>query len=199
MAPNRKNVDLIATHFATLQVVRPKDYQPQQPPVDTASYWEWPTTQSDPADVLSTDCIVSNLAKSKVAEKKSATAPSSDDYWAEQDVVDEPSVAAPQEQINSNDYWAEASHENASIDDYWNTNAAVPPFPKAPVTTVRNPAVNPSYSAAYWQEVTHTSSKIDYWAESRPSESADGDYWSWKAPEHRPSDNYWNWSSIRAV
>jgi hypothetical protein len=208
MAPNLKHSSLLLQKIPNLQVVRVKDYQPsQEAVVDSASYWEWPSQSDKTEDVLSTDHLVSNLLEAPPVEGKSTTNASSDDYWAEaeQDTVEEQSeVSKPQqEEISSADYWAEAAHEPSSSDDYWNTNAVVPPLPKDPVTTVRNTSVNPSVSAAYWQEATHkpataTRNSDDYWAESRPSQSSDGDYWAEATFAQTDSDKYWSWSAIRA-
>jgi hypothetical protein len=171
MAPNRKHISPLSVQLPDLKVIRSKDqvYQPQKPVVESASYWEW-------------------------------SPPSSDDYWSESNQDDEHDELAalpssPQRQVESLDYWKEASQSRTESDNYWNTDSFVPP------STIRSTAVNPSESAAYWQEQTHARA-IDcannYWAESRPSESSDGNYWQWSATVRPESDNYWQWSAVRS-
>ena len=212
MAPNLKHFSRLTAPLADLKVVRPKDYQPPQP-VDSDSYWEWPAP-SEPAELVSTDHIFSNLIKdaAKTADcGKSSQNGSSDDYWAEEEVVDqaEPVVSEavsskPQhhhEAAPPADYWTETPHERTARDEYWNT-AASPDTTELPypTTTIRNRSVNPSQADVYWQEATHTTdSSLSYWRESRPCESTDGDYWTWNVATPTFSDQYWAWRPTAAV
>jgi hypothetical protein len=204
MAPNRKHLSLLSVQLADSKVVRSKDqvYQPQKPVVESASYWDWSASEVEPSDLFSADHIEANLVKAaSTLEAKSVNNASSDGYWSESNQDDEydelaPMPSYPQQQVESLDYWTEASQQRTESDNYWNTDSFVPPL------TIRSTTVNPSESAAYWQEQTHvraTDCANNYWAESRPSESSDGDYWQWPVSVHPESDNYWQWSSVRAA
>ena len=208
MAPNLKHFSRLAAPLADLKVVRPKDadYQPRQPAVDSDSYWEWPA-QSEPTELVSTDHIVANLirdaASSTSSSGKSSQIASNDEYWAEEEVMDqaeavsETRVSNPQHEAQlevSADYWDEASYERTARDEYWNTAASPDTKLPYPTTTIRNRSVNPSQADVYWQEASHSATDDSYWRESRPAESADGDYWTWKAGDLTYSDRYWAWS-----
>lgn len=227
MAPNLKHLPLQSPTGLTTKVVAvvAKDYQQRPAPVvDSASYWEW----NEPADVLSTNHIISNFVKAGEAvmmkgntiKNTDITISSSDDYWAENvqdDLHDQVAkadsgiVSHPlQQAVESANCWDEASHSRSASDNYWDTSAYSSvvnnnkvPYP--PVASIRNPALHqPDESATYWQERSHESSTSSseqdaYWRESRPSESFDeNNYWTWKASELTESDKYWAWPTSAA-
>jgi hypothetical protein len=105
--------------------------------------------------------------------------------------------SSPQQQVESLYYWTGASQQRTESDNNWNTDSCVPP------STIRSTAVNPSETAAYFQEQIHVRA-IDcannYWVESRPSESSsNGDYSQWSVSVRPESGRYWQWSSVRAA
>lgn len=207
MAPNIKHISLHSQQqLIDFRVIRTKnnDYQTPTPVVDSASYWEW---QSVP-DYFSVEHIESNVIDSSATQlqqqSKSESRAENDDYWAEGNehaVVEEkqqlpPTAAAPQEPIDSYDYWAETSYDTKSSDDYWNTQSVVTQSIVIP-TTIRNSNVIEAESSLYWQEKTHGRDTTDsYWQEALPSQN----YWTWNSAAKTENDNYWNWaSSVSAI
>lgn len=192
MAPNIKHVSFIAQQLTSAHVIRSKDvdYQAPSPVVDSAAYWEWP---AQPANDLSVEHIESNLiyAASQLNGASVLNA-ENDSYWAEENAHDveeqhdELQTLGPQQQIDSNDYWAEASYDATSSDEYWNTESTITRI------TIRNPNLVEAESASYWQEKSHGRTDSDaYWQEALPSRN----YWTWNVAAKTESDNYWNWAS----
>ncbi|GAX09537.1 hypothetical protein FisN_16Lh230 [Fistulifera solaris] len=189
MAPNKKHATHLSHTLATLRVIRAKstDYQTPTSVVDSASYWEWPSTTSID---FSVGRIESNLVVAAKRRFVSSLQPENDDYWAESDQISirkGESQITPQERINSIDYWAEESYEPTRSDVYWNTASLITH------KTIRNPHLVEAKSDNYWQERVHDRSNSDaYWQEALPSQN----YWTWNVESKTESDNYWDWAAF---
>jgi hypothetical protein len=189
MAPNKKHATHLSHTFATLRVIRAKntDYQTPTSVVESASYWEWPSTTFID---FSVGRIESNLLCASERRLASKVKAENDDYWAEESdhtaIEKTERRTAPQEQMNSNAYWVEESYESTRSDEYWNTASTVTR------TTIRIPHIVENKSTKYWQEKIHDRNNSDkYWQEDLPSQN----YWTWNVEAKTERDNYWDWAS----
>jgi hypothetical protein len=206
MAPNLKNITLLSESLLNLKVIQPKEALNQRRQAQQASqqaktaasenYWEWTSEPVVTTDFFSANHIEANLVKDSDSTPNTVVtlqnAPSSDDYWAEQEqdvTVESQPLHAEVESVSaspvdSNNYWG-WSHEATESDDYWSSNE------------VEQVARNPLVSAAYWKWSHVATESDDYWSEAT-SVSSSSNYWNWSPSQQSGIDSYWNMPSTTA-
>ena len=201
MAPNLKHLTVLSQSLSDLKVIRPKDsvFQPQQPSVDSDSYWEWPAEK--PIDLFSASHIESNLiqqaseSKTNDEEEPSKTLEFSDEYWAERDQDDDAAqVSSPQHEpkveIDSDTYWS-TSHAKTESDNYWTFGTTV--------ATNNKDIDDGLWSWSGKQTHDHVDEKKEErLAKIRAAQEESRDqakaYWKW-AHDNGETDPYFGWST----